>query len=59
MVEKLGGTQVGHVGMVIEKTEGSFKMIHAAVSGGVRIDDYNAPYYKARFLFGKRLELVQ
>lgn len=51
-------TRVGHVGMVTEKTDGGFKMIHASVAKGVRVDNYNDPYYKARFLFGKRLELV-
>jgi len=55
---KAGGPQVGHVGMIIQKTKNGFKMIHASVSKGVRIDDYHDPYYKARFLFGKRLELV-
>lgn len=51
-------TRVGHVGMVVEKTNEGFKMIHASVSRGVRIDSYSTPYYKARFLFGKRLDLV-
>ena len=46
---------VGHVGLVIEKTSGGFKMIHASVSGGVRIDEYQTPYYKQRFLLAKRL----
>lgn len=56
---KAGGSQVGHVGMVVEKTATGFKMIHASVSKGVRIDNYHDAYYKSRFLFGKRLELVK
>jgi cell wall-associated NlpC family hydrolase len=56
---KAGGSQVGHVGMVVEKTKTGFKMVHASVSKGVRIDDYQDAYYKSRFLFGKRLELVK
>jgi cell wall-associated NlpC family hydrolase len=55
---RTSSTRVGHVGMVIEKTESGFKMIHASVAKGVRIDNYSDPYYKARFLFGKRLALV-
>lgn len=55
---RAGGTQVGHVGMVIEKTNGGFKMIHASVSKGVRIDNYQDAYYRNRFLYGKRLEIV-
>ena len=51
-------TRVGHVGMVVEKTDGGFKMIHASVSKGVRIDNYSDAYYKTRFLFGKRLDLI-
>lgn len=51
-------SRVGHVGMVVEKTEGGFKMIHASTSKGVRFDNSNDAYYKSRFLFGKRLELI-
>ena len=53
---KTSSTAVGHVGLVIEKTANSFKMIHASVSHGVRIDDYQSPYYKQRFLFAKRIQ---
>jgi cell wall-associated NlpC family hydrolase len=52
---KLTSTAVGHVGMVIEKTPTSFKMIHSSTSKGVRIDDYSSIYYKTRYLFGKRV----
>jgi cell wall-associated NlpC family hydrolase len=51
-------SRVGHVGMVVEKTDGCFKMIHASTSKGVRYDKYSDAYYKTRFLFGKRLELI-
>jgi len=54
-----GGAQVGHVGMVVQKTSNGFKMIHASVSRGVRIDDYNDTYYKTRFLYGKRFDLIK
>jgi cell wall-associated NlpC family hydrolase len=50
---------IGHVGLVIEKTPGSFKMIHSATSGGVRIDDYQAPYYKSRYVGARRIYPVQ
>lgn len=53
---KTSSTAVGHVGLVIEKTPNSFKMIHASVSHGVRVDDYQSPYYKQRFLFAKRIQ---
>lgn len=52
---KISSNVVGHVGLVIEKTNKSFKMIHASVSNGVRIDDYESAYYQNRFLFAKRL----
>lgn len=52
---KTSSNIVGHVGLVIEKTNKSFKMIHASVSNGVRIDDYESTYYHNRFLFAKRL----
>ena len=52
---KTSTTTVGHVGLVVEKTATSFKMIHASVSNGVRYDDYTSAYYRTRFLFAKRL----
>ncbi len=51
-------SRVGHVGIVVENLEEGFKMIHASTSHGVRIDNYNTAYYKVRFLFGKRLDLI-
>jgi len=49
---------VGHVGVVYAIEGSAIKMIHAAVTGGVRIDEpFSVDYYKARFLFAKRLAL--
>lgn len=53
---KTSSNIVGHVGLVVEKTTNSFKMIHASVSNGVRIDEYTSPYYRNRFLFAKRMK---
>ncbi len=52
---KTSSNVVGHVGLVVEKTSKSFKMIHASVSKGVKIDDYESAYYQSRFLFARRL----
>jgi len=49
---------IGHVGLVVEKTPGSFKMIHSSTSSGVRIDDYLSPYYKSRFVGARRIQPV-
>lgn len=51
------GRTVGHVGIFIELTDGGndFRFIHAAVTGGVRIDQYSAPYYAGRFLGARRI----
>ena len=49
---------VGHVGVVYSLERDEIKMIHAAVTGGVRIDKpFTVDYYKDRFLFAKRLLL--
>lgn len=40
----------GHVGIITEVTDSNVYFIHAAVSGGIRVDALNQPYYKARFL---------
>lgn len=40
----------GHVGLITEVTDSNIYFIHAAVSGGIRVDALNQPYYKARFL---------
>jgi cell wall-associated NlpC family hydrolase len=54
----LKSNTVSHVGMVLEKTPKGFKMIHASVSKGIQIDTYSQQYYKSRFLFAKRLDLI-
>ena len=45
---------VGHVSMVIERTDSTFKMIHSC-NRGVVIDDFPRSYYDERFLFAGRL----
>lgn len=47
---------VGHVGIVVEadNEKGSFKFIHAATSGGIRIDT-NKGYYGGRYLGARRI----
>jgi hypothetical protein len=49
---------IGHVGLVVEKTSNSFKMIHSSTSGGVRLDDYQSPYYKSRYVGARRIQPV-
>jgi cell wall-associated NlpC family hydrolase len=50
----LNSDKVGHVSLVIGKTQHSFQMIHAT-NRGVVIDNYNEiSYYQKRFLFAKR-----
>jgi len=46
---------VGHLSMVIEKTDSTFKMIHSC-NRGVVIDDFPRSYYDERFLFAGRLK---
>lgn len=47
---------IGHVAMVIELTDGSFKMIHSC-SRGVIIDEYSEiSYYRKRFVTARRLD---
>ncbi len=47
---------IGHVAMVIEKTPGSFTMIHSASHAGLVIEDYiTHSYYVSRFLYANRL----
>ena len=55
------GSNVGHVSLIIEVSptrKGSFKMIHATVSGGVMIDSYpDGGYYSSRLVgFGRVLD---
>tara|TARA_B100000900_G_scaffold393138_1_gene389307 strand:+ start:164 stop:685 length:522 start_codon:yes stop_codon:yes gene_type:complete len=50
----MNSNRIGHVSLVIGKTENSFQMIHST-NRGVVIDVYNEiKYYQDRFLFAKR-----
>ena len=48
---------VGHVGIVVsaDNDEKTFKFIHAAISGGIQIDNSTAPYYKKRYVGARRI----
>lgn len=48
---------VGHVGIAIEADPetGVITFIHAATSGGIRIDKTSAPYYAARYIGARRV----
>lgn len=46
---------VGHLSMVIERTDSTFKMIHSC-NRGVVIDDFPRSYYDERILFAGRLK---
>lgn len=48
---------VGHVGIVTEvsKTTGSFKFVHAAIHGGIRVDDSRTAYYVNRYMGARRV----
>ncbi|MEM7372862.1 MAG: NlpC/P60 family protein [Bacteroidota bacterium] len=43
------GKTIDHVGMVQEVTDGKIAFIHATVSGGVRVDRLDDPYWRVRF----------
>lgn len=47
---------VGHVGIVVEadNEHGTFKFIHAAIKGGIKIDS-NTGYYEGRYLGARRV----
>ncbi|MDE5942136.1 MAG: C40 family peptidase [Muribaculaceae bacterium] len=49
--------RVGHVGIALsnDPETGEITFIHAAISGGIRIDRISAPYYAARFIGAKRV----
>ena len=49
--------RVGHVGIAIDNNPvtGEITFIHAAISGGIRIDRISAPYYAARFIGARRV----
>lgn len=48
---------VGHVGIVTEvsKTTGSFKFVHAATHGGIRVSDSREAYYISRYVGARRI----
>lgn len=48
--------RVGHVGIVVsaDNERGTFKFIHAATSGGIRIDT-NTGYYSRRYIGARRI----
>lgn len=52
---KRGG--VGHVGIVTEvsKITGSFKFVHAAIHGGIRVSDSREAYYTSRYVGARRV----
>lgn len=43
-----GRSQINHVGMVVEVTDGDIKFIHASVGGGVIISSIKEKYYSTR-----------
>lgn len=49
--------RVGHVGIAIDNdpVTGEITFIHAATSGGIRIDRTSAPYYANRFIGARRV----
>ena len=48
---------VGHVGIVVsaDNDNNTFKFIHAAISGGIQVDNSTAPYYKKRYVGARRI----
>lgn len=49
--------RVGHVAIAIDNdpATGEITFIHAAISGGIRIDRISAPYYSARYIGARRI----
>lgn len=49
--------RVGHVGIALsnDPETGEITFIHAAISGGIRIDRISAPYYSARYMGARRV----
>ncbi len=44
-----GGSQINHVGMVVEVNDGEIKFIHSATDGGVIISSTKEKYYEKNF----------
>ncbi len=49
--------RVGHVGIALsnDPETGEITFIHAAISGGIRIDRISAPYYASRYIGARRV----
>lgn len=47
--------RIGHVGIVISKPGEPVAFIHSSVTGGVRIDKVEFPYYKTRYIKAVRI----
>lgn len=53
----LNSNDIGHVALVCEKTDNSFKIIHSTTSKGVIVNDFEQfEYWKVRFLFATRIK---
>lgn len=50
-------SRIGHVGIAIsaDPVTGVVTFIHASVSGGIKVDRTDAPYYAARFVGARRV----
>jgi Cell wall-associated hydrolases (invasion-associated proteins) len=47
--------RIGHVGIVVEADEHTFKFIHASVRSGVIVNSSEQPYYKKRYVSARRI----
>jgi cell wall-associated NlpC family hydrolase len=51
---------IGHIGIVVEVTNGVIKMMHSSSSKGVHIEDLNqSDYFSKRYITARRLPLDQ
>jgi cell wall-associated NlpC family hydrolase len=49
---------IGHIGIVVEVTNGVIKMMHSSSSKGVHIEDLNqSEYFSKRYITARRLPL--
>ncbi len=51
----INSTVVGHVGLVVERTDSTVRFIHASRKKGICYDYTSSDYYKARYIGAKRL----
>lgn len=51
------GKGIGHVGIVVsaDNEKNTFRFIHAAISGGIQINNSTAPYYAKRYKGARRI----